>query len=207
MAEHTPSFERIQATLKTTAAALKRSEVDFALAGGLACWARGGPSSAHDVDYIVRPEYAEQALDALAAAGLRTEHPPEEWLVKAWDDDVLVDLIFNPMGLSADDALFARSDTLDVLGVSIPVLRVDDVLTAKLLAMHEHYLDYEPLVDIARSLREQIDWRLLRERTGDSPYARAFFEIVSGLGLSDEEPEQPVQPGGLAPEERRQIER
>ena len=27
-------------------------------------------------------------------AGLRAEDPPEEWLVKAWDGDTLVDLIF-----------------------------------------------------------------------------------------------------------------
>ena len=206
MAHREPSFERIQETLKTSAAALKRSGVDFALAGGLACWARGGPSSAHDIDYVVRPEHAEQALDALAEAGLRPERPPEEWLYKAWDDDILVDLIFNPMALSVDDDLLERSGALDVLGVSIPVMQVDDVLTAKLLAMHEHYLDFEPLVDIARSLREQIDWRLLRARTGHSPYARAFFEIAAGLGLSDEESEQPVQPGGLVPQERRTLE-
>jgi len=37
------------------------------------------------------------------AAGMRVEDPPEEWHVKAWDDDVLVDLIFWPKGLPIDD--------------------------------------------------------------------------------------------------------
>jgi hypothetical protein len=203
MAERKPAFERIKATLTKTAAALKRAEVDFALAGGVACWARGGPAFAHDVDYMVRPEHAERALAALADAGLETERPPEEWLYKAWDDDILVDLIFQPMGLVVDDALLERCDVLDVLGISIPVMQVEDVLTAKLLAMHEHYLDYEPLIDIVRSLREQIDWAELRERTNASPYARAFFVIAAGLGLSDERPEEPVHPGGMAPKRRR----
>jgi hypothetical protein len=207
MAARGVTFEEIKVTLKKTASALKRAEVDFLLAGGVACWARGGPASAHDVDYMVRPEHAERALDALVEAGLQAERPPEEWLYKAWDGDVLVDLIYHPMGMTVDDALFARSDSFDVLGVSIPVMRVEDVLTAKLLAMHEHYLDYEPLIDIARSVREQIDWARLRERTKESPYARAFFVIASGLGISDEEPEEPVQPGGLAPEGRRAVER
>ena len=27
---------------------------------------------------------------------MRAEDPPEEWLVKAWDGDTLVDLIFPP---------------------------------------------------------------------------------------------------------------
>jgi hypothetical protein len=203
MAERKPAFERIQATVKKTAATLKRADVDFALAGGVACWARGGPAAAQDVDFMVRPSQAEQALDALAEAGLSVERPPEEWLYKAWNDEILVDLIFEPMGLVVDDDLFGRCDVLDVLGISIPVMRVEDVLTAKLLAMHEHYLDYEPLIDIARSLREQIDWAELRERTKESPYARAFFVIAAGLGLSDERPEEPVHPGGLAPEARR----
>jgi hypothetical protein len=207
MAAREATFEEIKATLKKTAAALKHAEVEFLLAGGVACWARGGPASAHDVDYMVRPAHAERALAALVDAGLRAERPPEEWLFKAWDGDVLVDLIYNPMGMTVDDELFARSDALDVLGVSIQVMRVEDVLTAKLLAMHEHYLDYEPLIDIARSVREQIDWAALRERTRHSPYARAFFVIAAGIGISDEAPEEPVQPGGLAPKERRTVER
>src|SRR5918912_4287485 len=154
MAAREATFEEIKATLKKTAAALKHAEVEFLLAGGVACWARGGPASAHDVDYMVRPAHAERALAALVDVGLRPERPPEEWLFKAWDGDVLVDLIYDPMGLVVDDELFERSGSLDVLGVSIPVMQVDDVLTAKLLSMHEHYLDYEPLIDIGRSLRE-----------------------------------------------------
>jgi len=207
MAPRRVPFDQIQATLKKTAAALKQADVDFILAGGVACWARGGPASAHDVDYMVRPDHAERALEALVDAGLEPERPPEEWLIKAWHGDVLVDLIHHPMGMKVDEALFERSGNLDVLGVSIPVMQVEDVLTAKLLAMHEHYLDYEPLIDIARSVREQIDWATLRERTKESPYARAFFVITAGLGISDEESEEPVHPGGLAPEGRRAVER
>ncbi len=152
---------------------------------------------------MVRPRDAEAALEALDQAGFRGEHPPEEWLVKAWDGHVLIDLIFEPIGLVVDDDLFARSGMLDVLGVSIHVMRIEDVLTAKLLAMHEHYLDFEPLIDIARSVREQIDWPTLRKRTEQSPYARAFFTIADGLGLSGETPEAERHPGGLAPEGRR----
>jgi len=203
MAAREPTFEEIQAALKRSSAALKAAEVEFVLAGGVACWARGGPSTTHDIDYMVRPRDAEAALAALDAAGIRGEHPPEEWLVKAWDGDVLIDLIFAPIGLVVDDDLFERSGTLDVLGVSIHVMRIEDVLTAKLLAMHEHYLDLEPLIEIARSVREQIDWPALRVRTGQSPYAHAFFTIADGLGLSGEAPDSERHPGGLAPEGRR----
>ena len=203
MSPREPTFEEIQGTLKRSAAALKAAEVEFILAGGVACWARGGPSTTHDIDYMVRPADAEAALDALEGAGLRGEHPPEEWLVKAWDGDVLIDMIFAPIGLVIDDDLFERSGMLDVLGVSMHVMQVEDVFTAKLLAMHEHYLDLEPLIDIARSVREHIDWPSLRARTEESPYARAFFAIADGLGLSGKTPESERHPGGLAPEGRR----
>lgn len=203
MSPAAPSFDEIQETLKKTAAALNAAELDFVLAGGVACWARGGSASAHDLDYMVRPRDSERALEALVEAGLRAEHPPEEWLVKAWDGDVLVDLIFEPIGLVVDDELFGRSPKLDVLGVSIRVMLVEDVLVARLLALHEHYLDLEPLVDIARSVREQIDWASLRRRTEASPYARAFLVIAEGLGISDDRPPGPPHPGGLAPEGRR----
>jgi predicted nucleotidyltransferase len=205
MAEEEPTFEDIQETLKRSSAALKSAGIEFVLAGGVACWARGGPSTTHDIDYMVRPDDAEAALDALAEAGMRVEHPPEEWLEKAWDGNVLIDLIHAPIGLAVDDDLFERSGVLDVLGVSVHVMRIEDVLTAKLLALHEHYLDLEPLIDIARSVREQIDWDELRARTDASPYARAFFTIADGLGLTGATPESERHPGGLAPDGRRAV--
>ena len=45
-------------------------------------------------------------------------------------------------------------------------------------------LDYSRLVAIARSLREQINWVPLRNRTAGSPYAQAFFTLVEGLGIA-----------------------
>ena len=42
------------------------------------------------------------------------------------------------------------------------------------------------MLELARSLREQIDWELVRERTADSPFARAFFTLVEELGVVDE---------------------
>ncbi len=200
-----PSFDDIQETLKKTAAALNAADVEFVLAGGVACWARGGPPSAHDLDYMVRPRDSERALEALVGTGLGAEDPPEEWLLKARDGDVLVDLIFEPIGLVVDDQLFERSPKRDVLGVSIRVMEVEDVLVAKLLALHEHYLDFEPLLEIARSVREQIDWPSLRRRTEASPYARAFLVMAEGLGISGESPDGSPHPGGLAPQGRRAL--
>jgi len=39
-------------------------------------------------------------------------------------------------------------------------------------------------LQIARALREQIDWNALRRRTAASPYAKAFFVLVEELGIT-----------------------
>jgi hypothetical protein len=132
---------------------------------------------------MVKAQDADRALEALRAEGMRVEKPPEGWLYKAWDDDVLIDLIFRPIGAPVDDELFARADVLEVNAVPMHVMSVDDVLVTKLKALDEHELDYERPLEFARSLREQIDWESVRQRTRDSPYAKAFFTMVEELGI------------------------
>jgi hypothetical protein len=180
---HDQPFNHIKASLRRAAGALKSADIPFALGGGLAIYARGGPATGHDLDLMVKPEDAQRALSALEAAGMKVEKPPEGWLYKAWDGDVLIDLIFRPVGEPVDDALFARAEELEVDAVPMQVMSVDDVMVTKLKALDEHELDYERPLEFARSLREQIDWESVRQRTRDSPYAKAFFTMVEELGI------------------------
>jgi hypothetical protein len=114
---------------------------------------------------------------------MRAEDPPEEWLVKAWDGDVLVDLIFSPKGLPIDDEVLARGDEMSVLSMQLRVMAIEDVLITKLMAITEHSLRYEGPLAIARALREQIDWEQVRSATSSSPFARAFFVLLEGLEI------------------------
>jgi hypothetical protein len=176
-------FPEIRETLKRAAGALHDAEVPFLLGGGMAIWARGGPATSHDLDFMVRPKDAERALEALDTAGMRTEKPPEGWLYKAWDGDVLVDLIFAPVGEHVDEAMFARGEELEANAVPMLVMSIEDVMVLKLKALDEHDLDYERPLEFARSLRERIDWQDVRERTNGSPFASAFFALVEELGI------------------------
>jgi hypothetical protein len=178
-------FNAMLATLKRSAGALREAGVPFMLGGGLACWARGGPESDHDLDLMVKPEDAEAALAALARTGMRAEKPPEGWLYKAFDEqDVMVDIIFAPVGLAITDEVLARAEMLEVEAQPMLVMTLQDVLVTKLLALDENSLDYRPVMQIARSLREQIDWDDVRARTAGSPYAAAFFTLVERLGVA-----------------------
>lgn len=172
------------AALKKAAAALRDADIPFAVGGGFAAWARSGPATDHDVDLFLRRADADRALEVLEAAGMKPERPPEGWLLKAWDDDVLVDLIFAPAGTEVDDDLLARAEVRNVDAMPLPVAAPEDVLVTKLLALSEHNLAYEGPLEVARSLREQLDWHNVAARTASSPYARAFLYLARELGVA-----------------------
>ena len=183
MTDQPETFERMLETLKKAAGALREAEVPFLLGGGVACWARGGPESDHDLDLMLRKPDADRALEVLEASGMQTERPPEGWLYKAFDDRVMIDLIFEPSGQPIEDAVFERAEEMNVSAVPMRVMSLEDVLVTKLSALREHELDYDPLVEVARALREQIEWEDVRRRTAGSPYAKAFFTLVEELGI------------------------
>jgi hypothetical protein len=184
---YTPSddFPELIATMKKTAAVLRDAEIEHMLGGGLAAWARGGPPTEHDVDFYVRPADADAGLAALVNAGLREDRPPEGWLLKAWDESVLVDLIFNPSGGPIGDEHFARAEQMEVMAQPLLVASLDDVISTKLLSITEQDPDFQSVLELARSLREQIDWETVRAWTGESPFAKAFFTLVEELGIVD----------------------
>ena len=179
----------ILSILKRAVGVLTVADIPFALAGSMACWALGGPPSRHDVDLAIRKSDADRALEALEAAGFTPERPPEGWLVKAWAEDVLVDLIWHPMGLEVTDSVLRAARMVNIDGMEVPALAPTDVLTSKLLALNESHLDFEGLLAITRGVREQIDWPELRRRTEERPLARSFLYMAAELGLiAHEEP-------------------
>ena len=181
--EQDREFERLLDTMKNAAGVLRGAGIPFVLGGGLACWARGAPKTEHDVDFLVRPRDAERARQALADAGMRTETPPEGWLLKAYDGDVLVDLIFEPQGGPIDDATFERAEELEVYATRLQVAALEDILVQKLLALTEQQPDYSSVLELARSLREQVNWDEVRARTEGSPFAKGYFTLLDELEI------------------------
>jgi hypothetical protein len=178
------AFDDMVDTLKKTVAALRDANVPYLLGGGLAIWARGGPERDHDLDFMVKAADAERALQALVDAGMKPEKPPEGWLYKAYDENgVMVDVIFRPTDNPVTDEMLERGEELEVMAIDVKVMAPEDVFVSKLLALREHELDYRSLIEMTRAVREQIDWADVRGRTGNSPFARAFFTLAEGLDL------------------------
>jgi predicted nucleotidyltransferase len=178
-----PSFGELIESLKKAAGVLRDAGITFVLGGGIGSAARGGPESDHDVDLLLRPADADRALNVLEEAGFKPEKPPEGWLYKAWDGEVFVDLIFRTSEGDVTDDLIDRASELEVYAVPMLVLHPEDLVVSKLLALDEMVLDYKPILEIARALREQIDWPHVRERTSESPFAKAFFTLIEELGI------------------------
>ena len=186
------STDALREALKRVAVALKDAGVPFALGGGYAVYARGGPEPEHDVDFMIEPDAADRAVHVLAEAGLRIERPAEDWLAKAWWDDGdqpgMVDLVHEVGGAPVDAALLSRADVIELLSVRMPVLDATDLLSTKMRAMSEHYCDFGRLLPAARALREQVDWDRLRQETADNNFAAAFLFLAERLGIADRQP-------------------
>ena len=181
---HASEFKEIVDTLRLAAARLRDAGVRYCLSGSVATWARGGPETVNDLDLIVHPPDMDKAVSALEQIdGWRSETPPEGWLVKIWNGEVLIDLIHTVTGYESVEEILQRSEVMRVASLDMPVAQMEDVLTPKLLAFDEHYLDYTGALRAARALREQIDWDLLREKTCHSPYARGFLCLLEALEI------------------------
>lgn len=176
-----------QAVLLRTAArvadVLRAASIPFALTGGCAVYARGGPSSDHDVDLLVRHRDVPAATHALVRAGMRAAETPLDWLSKVYDGDILVDLLFRPNERPVTDDVLARAEPMRVGAARLPVAPATDLLVDRLLVFGPHRCDFTDVLSIVRALREQIDWPEVAEATAESPYAQAFLFLARRLGL------------------------
>ncbi|HET7534442.1 MAG TPA: nucleotidyltransferase [Nocardioidaceae bacterium] len=175
--------ENLREALKRVAVALKESGIPFALIGGYAVWARGGPEPDHDVDFMVADEDAARTAEALAHEGFQVVQPPEDWLFKVFTDGAMVDVIFRDSGTPATRAVVEDADEIEVLSVQMPVLSGTELLVQKLNAMDEHSCDFGRQLPVARALREQVDWQRVRKETAENDFAVALLFLLERLSI------------------------
>ncbi|HTU75405.1 MAG TPA: nucleotidyltransferase family protein [Trebonia sp.] len=170
-------------TLKKAAMVLRDAGLPFALAGGTAAYARGGGLPVHDLDLVILESDTEAAGRALRTSGMRLERPPEGWLVKAFDEDRMVDLIFRLAGHPDTQALLDRAEEVTVASVPMLVLNATDLVISLLAAFNEHHADFALALTCVRPLREQVDWPRVRDQSAGSPFAGAFLILLERLGI------------------------
>jgi hypothetical protein len=182
------SFQRdLREALKLVAVTLKQGDAPFALTGGYALWARGGPEPEHDVDFMVAEADAPHVMARLAEQGLQVVQPPEDWLFKVFvgegPEPAMVDVLFRSAGTPVERGHFDGVDEIEVESVAMPVLPATTLMSDKLNAMEEHACDFGKALPAARAVREQVDWEVVRRQTKDNDFAFAFLVLLERLGV------------------------
>jgi hypothetical protein len=75
-------------------------------------------------------------------------------------------------------------DLIDSMKRAAGAFAAADMLATKILALSEQDPNIRP---IARTLREQVDWELLRATVGDTPFGAAVLTLVERLGIASSE--------------------
>ena len=159
-----PASEEVTRVLASAIEALDGKDVPYLVMGGLAAAAYARPRTTEDIDVFVKPEDANRALDALAAAGCDVEETDPMWLYKAWMDGVLIDVIFRSSGdIYLDEQMVARAVAREIRGTAAKLISAEDFLVIKAVATTEqgshHWYDALGLI-----ARHPIDWEYLVER-------------------------------------------
>lgn len=181
-----PEFrEPLVATLAEFAGVLERASIDHALIGGLAVAVHGRPRYSVDVDFLVRPEDAQRALDAAGDAGFDTDPINPHWIYKATKNDVLVDIIFKTRGdVYLDEEMVRRIERRSFRGVDVAVIAPEDLLVIKALVHDEetprHWWDALAILTRGRDL----DWDYVVRRAVKGPHrVLALLHYARSLGI------------------------
>jgi hypothetical protein len=177
----------LREALKTVAVALKATGLPFALMGGYAAWARGGPEPDHDVDFLVPDEDAVEVAARLADQDLDVVQPPEDWLFKVYTHGAMVDVIHRPVGGPVHREEVLRATPMEVLSVEMPVQDATDLVVHKLASLDEHYCDLSAVLPTLRALREQVDWGRVAKETAENDFAAAVLYLLRRLRIVADE--------------------
>ncbi len=143
---------------------IESSGIDYLLIGGIASAALGRPRWTHDVDFLVRPEDADRALEVLAEGGFSTQKTNPLWLYKAVRDRVVIDIIFKTKGdVYMDDEMLARAVEREFKGRTLRCAPPEDIVVVK-AAVHDeerprHWHDALGII-----IRSDLDWDYLLQR-------------------------------------------
>ena len=136
--------------------ALNATGSRYLVIGGLACILHGYVRATTDVDILIEPslENARRVLDALGGVGygFAREWSPEELLARpitVIGDDPQIDIFIVAWSVKYAHAA-PRSSVVEIDGVSIPLIGLDDLIATKQTGRPLDAADVEALEEIRR---------------------------------------------------------
>ncbi len=121
-----------------------------------------------DLDLFVRPADAPRALDALAAAGWRTEITFSHWLGKAFGGEDFIDIIYSSGNslCPVDDAWFTHAVAAEVLSGPARLCPPEEIIWQKAFIQERERFDGADVVHLIRACGRTMDWPRLIDRFG-----------------------------------------
>lgn len=156
-------------TLLAAIEAIEKSEIPYALIGGVAVKELGRPRITHDIDLFVKPDDADRILEVLKAKDFHIERRDPFWLYKAWREEVLVDVIFKSSGdIYFDEDVRSHVRRIPYQGRFINAISPEDFIIIKAAAHQEdnphHWHDA-----LAVLTQGNLDWEYLLRRAKHAP--------------------------------------
>ncbi len=123
-----------------------------------------------DLDLFVRGTDVPRVLEALAAAGYRTETTFSHWLAKAFAGDDFVDVIFNSGNgaCRVDDAWFDHAVAAEVLGTEVLLCPAEEIIWQKAFIQERERFDGADVLHLLRACGPRLDWPHLLARFGSN---------------------------------------
>jgi predicted nucleotidyltransferase len=144
-------------------AQLNRHSVDYLVIGGWAAIIHGLPRSTLDVDLFVRPteKNVSRLIEALSQIGhgIARELGVEDILARPvflFADQIRVDVFTKPWGLKSFDESWENRLAIQVDGIDIPVISLEDLVRSK-------STDRPQDIEDIKAIRALIDERKNRE--------------------------------------------
>lgn len=167
MPEESALDDRTREFYRDAMRALRDTSVEF-LVGGAYAYAvyTGIARHTKDFDLFLRATDVRRALDALAAAGYRSELQFPHWLGKAFHGDAFVDLIYGGgNGIAAVDQLwFDNAVDAEVFGDPVRLIPAEEMIWSKAYVMERERFDGADIAHVLRARSRMLDWARLLDR-------------------------------------------
>lgn len=161
---------------------------DYVVFGGIAVWAYGRRRLTKDIDLLLKPEDADDALLALLHSGWTTKRTDANWLFQASKDHVQVDLIFQAKGdFVLTDEIIKRARYLNISGYDFKVISPEDLILIKIHALKEiRPADWYDAISVLKGVEGKLDWNYVVKKSVSSP-ERVLSFLLFALGENAKE--------------------
>jgi hypothetical protein len=134
-----------------------------------------------DLDLFLRKDRIEAALEALDAAGYRTEFTDRLWLAKAYAGEYFIDLIFSSGNgvATVDEHWERRASTQKVLGVDALIVPAEEMIWQKAFIQERERFDGADIHHLLRCKGAAMDWEHLLQRFGERYWQVLFVHLIT----------------------------